>query len=338
MPPGVEALIAGRTGARGAAGASGDGRGPGGRLPLVSVVTYNRTPNFEDAYAGFLAEMERLGYEDGKNVRLAFRDAQLDAGTLNTIVAAIAQEEPDVVVPFTTPALQASMRRIRDRPIVFSLVASGVAAGAGTSNEDHLPNVTGALVSLDCARMIEVLRATMPGLRRAGTVFAPSEVNSVHFRDLLTKELAKAGIELVAAAADRPTELPEAADSLAARGVEAIVQISDNASSTGFSSIVRSADRAGLPVYAFAPGAMRSGATVAVARDYADVGATSARLLDRILKGESPAGIPFTDPAETVLWINPERLARFGIAMPEGLRATAKVASEDAAQPAEAAR
>lgn len=330
LPPGVAAILASR----------GAGLAPDpARVPLVSVLTYNRTPNFEETYAGFLAELGRLGYVDGQNVRLVLRDAQLDAGTLNTIVAAIAQERPDVVVPFTTPALQATIRRIRDVPIVFSLVASAVAAGAGTSNAEHLPNVTGALTSLDCDGMIRVLKAAMPGLKRAGTVFAPSEANSVYFRDLLTTKLAEVGIELVAAAADRPTELPEAADSLAAQGVDAIVQISDNASATGFTSIVRSADRANLPVFAFNPGSIKGGACLSVARDYADVGATSARLLDRVLKGASPAAIPFTDPERTVLWINPDRLARFGIRLPDALRATAQVGSEEtAAKASEGAR
>jgi len=40
--------------------------------------------------------------------------------------------------------LQAAARKITERPIVFSLVASGVAAGVGTSESEHLPNVTGA--------------------------------------------------------------------------------------------------------------------------------------------------------------------------------------------------
>ena len=36
-----------------------------------------------------------------------------------------------MVVPFTTPALQAVVRRITDRPVVFCMIASGVASGAG---------------------------------------------------------------------------------------------------------------------------------------------------------------------------------------------------------------
>ena len=297
-------------------------------MPTIAVLTYNRTPNFEDSYRGFIQEMGVLGYKNGENCTLQLRDAQLDIGTLGTIVAAIAEEKPDVVVPFTTPALQATLRRIKNVPIVFSLIASGVAAGAGKSNDDHLPNVTGAQITCDWARMLEVATAAIPNLKRVGTVFAPSEVNSVYHRDEWRQVLNAAGIELISVAADRPTELPEAAEGLATQGVQAILQISDNSSSTGFAAIVKSADRANIPVFAFAPGAMREGATISVSRDFEDVGRACARLVDKVLHGQSPASIPFTDPKETTLLINPTRMARYGITLPKPMMDGARFVTE----------
>ncbi|MGA1043892.1 MAG: ABC transporter substrate-binding protein [Phycisphaerales bacterium] len=324
-PPGAAAVAAARP--RGKPIAAG-------RIPEVAALTFGRTPNFEECHAGFVEELARLGYEDGRTIRLSLRDAQLDSGTLNTIVSAIESERPDVVVPFTTPALQATLRRVRNRPIVFSLVASGVAAGAGASATDHLPNVTGAETSIDAPRMREILKAVVPGVTRVGTVFAPSEANSLHHRDLLVKALEPAGIEVVAAPADRPTEIPEAADSLAARGVDLFVQISDNASASGFNSIVRSADRANLPVFAFTTAAMASGATLSVSLDYSMVGAVSARMLDRVLRGESPERIPFAPPQESILLANPARLEEFGIDLTPELAAIVRFTDESGQLPA----
>ena len=297
-------------------------------MPTIAVLTYNRTPNFEDSYRGFIQEMGVLGYKNGENCTLQLRDAQLDIGTLGTIVAAIAEEKPDVVVPFTTPALQATLRRIKNVPIVFSLIASGVAAGAGKSNDDHLPNVTGAQITCDWARMLEVATAAIPNLKRVGTVFAPSEVNSVYHRDEWRQVLNAAGIELISVAADRPTELPEAAEGLATQGIQAILQISDSSSSTGFAAIVKSADRSKIPVFAFSPGAMRAGATISVSRDFEDVGRESARIVDKVLHGQSPASIPFTDAKETMLLINPSRMARYGITLPKPMMDGARVVTE----------
>lgn len=308
VPPATAALLAARAAARAPA-----------RVPVIAAVTYSRTPNFEDAYRGFIDELGKVGLADGTGSRVVLRDAQLDIGALGTIVAAISADRPDVVVPFTTPALQAVARKVHDRPVVFSLVASGVEAGAGTSDADHVPNITGAQIEGDWERMIEVLQRAMPGIRRVGTVFAPGEANSVFSKERWRQALAHVGIELVTVGADRPTELAEAADGMVSRGIEAVAQISDNASSMGFSTIVRAADRAGIPVFSFTPGSMREGAAFAVARDFEDVGRVSAQLVRRVLAGEPTAGIPFANTERTVLYANPERLARFGVRMPDDI-------------------
>jgi ABC-type uncharacterized transport system substrate-binding protein len=317
VPPATAALLAARAAAR-----------PAVRVPVIAAVTYVRNPNFEDAYRGFVDELSKIGLADGTGSKVVLRDAQLDIGTLGTIVAAVSAERPDVVVPFTTPALQAVARKVRDLPVVFSLVASGVDAGVGTTNADHVPNVTGAQIEGDWPRMIEVLKAAMPGIRRVGTVFAPGESNSVFNKENWRKALAGAGIELVALGADRPTELAEAADGMVSQGIEAVAQISDNSSGMGFSTIVRAADRAGIPVFSFTPGSMRAGATVAVARDFEDVGRVAARLVKRVLAGEPTAQIPFTNTERTVLYANPERLKRFGIRMPDHVMREATLVRE----------
>ena len=326
-PPAVEAILAAR---------ANSPRIAAGRAAEVAIFTFGNTTNVEEAYAGFLAELGRLGYEDGRNIKLTFRDAQLDSATLNTIAAAIESERPDVVMPFTTPALQATLRRMGDLPIVFSVVSSGVAAGAGRSASDHLPNVTGAETRLDAKRMRELLAAVAPRVRTVGTVFAPSEANSLFHRDLLVGELEAAGITVITAPADRPTEIPEAADSLVAQGAEIVVQISDNASGSGFNSIVRSADRAGVPVFGFTTGAMHAGATLSVSIDYEQVGALSAEMLDRVLRGESPAAIPFSPPQSSRLLVNPARLEEFGMTLPPEVAADATFTDEAGRLPDEA--
>ncbi len=308
-------------------------RGRGGRLPVIATVTYARTLIFEDTYRGFCEELAKQGLADGVGAKLVPRDAQLDIGALGTIVAAIANERPDVVVPFTTPALQATVRRIKDRPVVFSLVVSGVAAGAGRSATDHLPNVTGAQIEGDWPRMAEVIRAALPGVKRVGTVFTPGETNSVLNKNSWDAALAAAGIELVALGADRPTEVGEAADGLANRGVELIAQITDVSSTTAFGTIIRAADRKGIPVFAFSPTAVRSGAAVAVVRDFAEVGRLSARLVARVLAGEPPAAMPFVSVDRTEIHVNPARLARYGIKLPAAVLAEAKVIEEEERTP-----
>ncbi|MFM7052147.1 MAG: hypothetical protein ACKOYN_08460, partial [Planctomycetota bacterium] len=50
-----------------------------------------------------------------------------------------------------------------------------------------------------------------------------------------------------------------------------------------------------------------------------------------LLDGESPAEIPFSAPTRTVFAVNPERMSRFGIVLPEALRTAASVGTEESA-------
>ena len=99
--------------------------------------------------------------------------------------------------------------------------------------------------------------------------------------------------------------------------------------STAFGTIIRAADRKGIPVFAFSPSAVRSGATLAVVRDFAEVGRLSARLVARVLSGESPATLPFVSVDRTLLHVNPERLRRFGIELPADVLAEADHIEEE---------
>ena len=111
-------------------------------------------------------------------------------------------------------------------------------------------------------------------------------------------------------------------------GIQAVLQISDNSSSTGFRVIAKAADRANIPVFGFSPSSVQFGATLTVSRDFADVGRLSAQIVDRVLHGESPAKIPFRDPDRTVIIVNTERLQRFGITLPKAIMDQATIAPE----------
>ena len=214
-----------RAPAGGNAGGAGTGGANASRIRDVAWVAYSMTPPVEECQAGMLDELAKLGWRDGTEIRIQRRDAQLDVATMNTMASAIADQHPDLVCTFTTVALQSVMRRVERIPIVFSLVADPVLAGAGTSAADHRANVTGVGTVADFARMADTVQAIMPRAKVIGTVFCPGEINSVFSRDRFQEVLAARGITLVSAAADRATDFSQAADTLVARRVDLIVQV-----------------------------------------------------------------------------------------------------------------
>ena len=149
----------------------------------------------------------------------------------------------------TTPSLQAALRQAGHTRIVFTGVGDAVRAGAGRSETDHLPYVTGITTRSAFAGMAKVLREVMPGARRAGTLFSPAEINSVLYKDWLAEALKSEGIELVAVPVTASVETADATAVLCRERLDAVCQIVNNTTRPGFALIVRKASDAGMPVF-----------------------------------------------------------------------------------------
>jgi ABC-type uncharacterized transport system substrate-binding protein len=291
--------------------------GEAGRAALhtVRIVTWADTPLSEESIRG-----AKLGLEaSGKVGTIEVQSAQLDAATLNSIVADCVSRPPDLVLAITTPALQALLAKVKETPVVFTGIASPILAGAGTSKTDHLPNVTGVSSEIDTVRMARLVRATLPAARSVATVMNPSEVNSVYHTELLVAAMTEVGIEVRPFAADRPADVSVAADAMASSGVDAIVQISDALSASSFPAIAAAARRSHLPLFSFLSDHARKGSTIVVTRDYVDLGKQAAALAVRILDGADPASIPFEDPLGSRLLVNESTAATLGLAIPESV-------------------
>ena len=286
----------------------------------LQVVHYAESTMVEEAMKGLRAELPRLGLVEGRDYELTERNAQGEMASLVAVLDAAAAARPDVLLLTSTPTLQAALRRVKDLPVVFNIVANPVLAGAGTSFAEHAPNVTGISTESDFAGMARTVRECLPGAKRVGTLFNPGEANSVFNRDGTAKALAALGIELVAVSTSTPSEVPDAALALASRGLDAICQVNGNMHDSGFSGIAQAARSAKVPLFAYTSAqALAGGAAVAVARDYERAGADQARLAARVLRGESPAAIPFQLVSRTVVVVNLEAASTLGMTIPPSL-------------------
>jgi ABC-type uncharacterized transport system substrate-binding protein len=268
---------------------------------------------------GLFEGLARAGLKRGRDFELRVRNAQGDMATLSTMIDAAVADGSDVLLSSTTPALQASLRRANRLPVVFSLVANPMAAGAGKSRTEHLPFVTGSYIPAPHEEGLRALRQCLPKAKRIGTLFVPAEVNSVFYKDELLKAAARVGFEVEVVGVSSSGEVADAALALCGRNVDAICQISDNLTGASFASIAQAARRARLPLMGFASGQAKSGAFMTVSRDFFDGGVASGEIAARVLRGESPAGIPFQLIEKVKYSFNPAAAALNGIVIPPEL-------------------
>ncbi|AHF90030.1 ABC-type uncharacterized transport system, periplasmic component [Opitutaceae bacterium TAV1] len=293
---------------------------PAGKKWKIAVIFYNETPSVEQVLEGMAAAWKRSPLLAGRDYDLRQSSAQGDMATLNTLIDAALTDGADLVVPITTPALQAAVQRVRRIPIVFSLVASPAAAGAGASDTDHLPNLTGVAVPAPCDEALGLIRKHFPGFRRIGSIYCPAEANSVAMKESLEEACRRHGFALELVAANTANDLPDAALALVSRPVDAVLQIPDNLSSSGFAAITRAARQARKPLLSLDNAAIPLGAAFTFGRDQRDAGAATVALIERVIRGEDPARIPI-HPAKITTSASPANAAAVGLTLPPGLLA-----------------
>jgi ABC-type uncharacterized transport system substrate-binding protein len=236
--------------------------------------------------------------------------------TVSSLIDAAVTDRADMLITFSTPTLQAALQRANSVPVVFNYVADAVAAGAGTSDTSHLPNVTGVYLLGAYAEMLPLIKAFRPNTRVIGTIYVPAEINMVTQLEQLKKSAAAAGMEVKAVAANSPSEVADATLALIANRIDVICQIPGNLTAAAFPSIAQAARQSRTPVFAFQSSQVKGGAVLGVSRDYYDSGHRAAALAARVMRGESPAKIPFEGFAGTKLIVNLDAAKAAGLTPP----------------------
>jgi ABC-type uncharacterized transport system substrate-binding protein len=285
----------------------------------VSLIAFNNVVDVEEVEQGVLAGLRDSGLVEGRDYETKALNAQGDMATVSSLIDSAVTDRSDLIITLSTPTLQAAVQRARNTPVVFSYVANPVLAGAGRSDTDHLPNITGVYLILPHARAMELLRECLPRARRVGTLFIPAEVNSVFHKDKMVEAATKAGIEVVAVPVSTSAEVADAALSLTSQKIDAVVQLPGNLVAASFGAIAQATHRAKLPLFAFASSQIKAGAMVVLARDYFDNGREAGLVAARVMRGENPAAIPFRSVSKTRLIVNLEAARAVGFTIPAAL-------------------
>ena len=287
-------------------------------------VQYNDVIDVKDAQAGVLEGLTESGLEDGRDFEVNILNAQGDMATVSALIDAALTARADMLITFSTPTLQAALRRAQNVPVVYNYVSSGIKAGAGKNNTDHAPNVTGVSLLPANDEALALLHTHFPSIHRLGTLYCPAETNMVNAKIALDEAAKRAGYEIEYVPAETATDVPDASAALMSRDIDAVLQIPGNLTASAFGSISEAARRAHIPIFAFQKSQAIGGAMVVVARDYRDSGRHAAHLAARIMRGENPAKIPLEDFGKTSLMVNLDAARALNISLPPALVKSAK--------------
>ena len=291
----------------------GNGDSPISGKKKIGVVQITSNGILDITREALLKELSKLGYDED-NLEIVQKNANGDISTLNSIIDNFTVEKVDIIVAISTPALQAAISKVKDVPIVFATIANPFILKAGTSETDHLPNVTGTYGWAPMDKTLEFVTDVLGTKIKIGTVWDIGQANSEFNIHNLKEELKKyPNIEYYEATVNNSSEVQQAAVSLVNKNIDAFVLAPDNTVYSAFDAILKISNEKKIPIFIGDVERLKDGALGALGYDYETSGIDAARIVDRILKGEKPADIPFQKYTKLVYGLNNEAAKLLGI-------------------------
>ena len=280
------------------------------RIGISQFITHQ---SLDATREGFVDELAKQGYVDGKNIEIDLQNAQGEQRNLKTISQQLA-ESSDVVLAIATPSAQSLANTTQTTPVIFSAVTDPVSAKLVESREHPGGNVTGTSDQSSDAisTQINLIKKVLPKAKTIGILYTQSEPNSVVQKDEAKRLLEEKGFTVVEKTILDSNNVKAAAESLMAE-VDMVFVPTDNIISSTMETVKQVSIKHKVPVFGGSTEMIAVGGLYNYGTNYEELGRQTARMLIRVLKGEKPENIAVELPEKLELHTNQEIADALGI-------------------------
>lgn len=280
------------------------------RIGISQFITHQ---SLDATREGFVDELAKQGYVEGKNIEIDLQNAQGEQRNLKTISQQLA-ESSDVVLAIATPSAQSLANTTQTTPVIFSAVTDPVSAKLVESREHPGGNVTGTSDQSSDAisTQINLIKKVLPKAKTIGILYTQSEPNSVVQKDEAKRLLEEKGFSVVEKTILESNNVKAAAESLMAE-VDMVFVPTDNIISSTMETVKQVSIKHKVPVFGGSTEMIAVGGLYNYGTNYEELGRQTARMLIRVLKGEKPENIAVELPEKLELHTNQEMADALGI-------------------------
>ena len=280
------------------------------RIGISQFITHQ---SLDATREGFVDELAKQGYVEGKNIEIDLQNAQGEQRNLKTISQQLA-ESSDVVLAIATPSAQSLANTTQTTPVIFSAVTDPVSAKLVESREHPGGNVTGTSDQSSDAisTQINLIKKVLPKAKTIGILYTQSEPNSVVQKDEAKRLLEEKGFTVVEKTILDSNNVKAAAESLMAE-VDMVFVPTDNIISSTMETVKQVSIKHKVPVFGGSTEMIAVGGLYNYGTNYEELGRQTASMLIRVLKGEKPENIAVELPEKLELHTNQEMADALGI-------------------------
>lgn len=260
--------------------------------------------------------LRELGYVEGKSYLIDFRWADNQYDRLPQLAADLVRLKVDVIVT-SGPATFAAKDATTTIPIVAAVMGDPLATGLVASLARPGANVTGLSFFAPelLAKRIEIVRDTLPGVRRVGVLLNSLLPVSKSMRMAVEATAAALKIEAQVFGVGGPAEFEQAFADMRKRRVEALATADDSMLVANASAVASHILNQRVPTIGFIEIAEQGG-LMAYAVDFPPMYRRAAVMVDKIAKGAKPGDIPIERATRFNFVINQKAASALGIKIP----------------------
>ena len=273
----------------------------------------------------FRAELARLGWADGGNVKLDIRWGPGVASRMREAAEELVALAPDAIFASGSPSVAALQQSTTAIPVVFATVADPVGAGFVASLGRPEGNITGFML-LEYSigtKWLELLKEVEPRVTRVAVLRDPTLASGSGQFGAIQAVASSFGVELTPVGMRDAGEIERALDGFARGAKGGLIVTASTLATVHRELIITTASKHRLPAIYANRLFVAAGGLLSYISDRIDQVRRAAGYIDRILKGEKPADLPVQAPTKYELVINLKTAKALGLAIPPTLLARA---------------
>jgi len=273
--------------------------------------------------AAFREELQKLGWTEGRNIRIDTRWAAADVEAMQRFAKELVTLQPDLILTQNTPTTAAMLQQTRTIPIIFANVADPVGSGFVANFPRPGGNATGFTLyePTMAGKWPGLLKEIAPRVARVAFLFNPATAPYVeYYMPPFKAAAASLGVEAIAAPVRDPSELESVVAALAREPNGGLIVMPDIFLTDYRVEITSQVARYRVPaIYPFRLFA-EVGGLLSYGNEQVDNYRRAATYADRMLKGAKPSELPVQAPVKFELVINLKTAKALGLNVPLSLQ------------------
>lgn len=271
-------------------------------LPKVGILQYVEHESLTAARKGFEKGLAAEGYEDGKDITIAYENAQGDQSNLQSISEKLIKGN-DVVLGIATPAAQALVAATSDTPILFTAVTDPVSAKLVKSMKEPGGMATGTSDMSPIDKQVDLVQKVLPKAKTVGIMYTTSERNSEVQVEEAQALFKKAGIKVVTKGISSTNDVQDTAKALM-KDVDVVFVPTDNTIASAITLLSDLSKETKVPVVGGSADMVAGGVLFSYGPDYEKLGEQTAKLAVEVLKGKKASSIAAEYPETLDVVVN----------------------------------